>query len=175
MSFLSSFSTALRTHSAPLNARLGAQVQTPTDTIDKLVERIQTSPSVDDRRTAVLGLKGCCREFKEVRPHTRRRRKRQMEMNGRLESLLDDFCPSIVHPRFARDARHRSSCGIIGSGNPIISLSDRGTAIRRAARCRYRQSRTRDLDGRVRGRGKGRFRSNLNLFRVAYWMLTPRP
>jgi hypothetical protein len=64
MSFLSSFSTALRTHSAPLNARLGPQVQTPTETIDKLVERIQTSPNVDDRRTAVLGLKGCCREYK---------------------------------------------------------------------------------------------------------------
>lgn len=74
MSFLSTFSSALtkaRTSATPLTdqlqTRLGAQVQTPLETIDKLVERIQTSPNVEDRRTAVLGLKGCCREYKEVR------------------------------------------------------------------------------------------------------------
>jgi len=41
--------------------------QTATDTIDKLVERIQTSPAVEDRRTAVLGLKGLSRDWREVR------------------------------------------------------------------------------------------------------------
>lgn len=39
--------------------------QTVTDTIDKLVDRIQTSEKVEDRKTAVLGLKGCTREYRE--------------------------------------------------------------------------------------------------------------
>ena len=54
-----------------LRGDLGAAPQTATDTIDKLVEKIQTSPDVEDRRTAVLGLKGLSRDWKEVRqlPH----------------------------------------------------------------------------------------------------------
>ena len=40
--------------------------QTATDTIDKLVEKIQTSAAVEDRRTAVLGLKGLSRDWREV-------------------------------------------------------------------------------------------------------------
>lgn len=48
-----------------LRGELGVP-QTATDTIDKLVDRIQTSPAVEDRRTAVLGLKGLSRDWKEV-------------------------------------------------------------------------------------------------------------
>ncbi|EIW65889.1 hypothetical protein TREMEDRAFT_45944 [Tremella mesenterica DSM 1558] len=39
--------------------------QTATETIDKLVDRIQTSAGVEDRRTAVLGLKGLSRDWRE--------------------------------------------------------------------------------------------------------------
>jgi hypothetical protein len=106
MSFLSSFSTALRTHSAPLNARLGAQVQTPTDTIDKLVERIQTSPSVDDRRTAVLGLKGCCREFKEVR---KAGDVRSRGMNKGHERLTRSSLITLVPPLFVPPQQYYST------------------------------------------------------------------
>ena len=56
-----------------LRGELGVP-QTATDTIDKLVERIQTSPAVEDRRTAVLGLKGLSRDWREV---------------GRLDDQLD--------------------------------------------------------------------------------------
>lgn len=49
-----------------LRGDLGAP-QTATDTIEKLVDRIQTSPAVEDRRTAVLGLKGLSRDWKAVR------------------------------------------------------------------------------------------------------------
>ena len=48
-----------------LRGDLGAP-QTATDTIDKLIEKIQISPAVEDRRTAVLGLKGLSRDWKEV-------------------------------------------------------------------------------------------------------------
>ena len=48
-----------------LRGELGVP-QTATDTIEKLVDRIQTSAAVEDRRTAVLGLKGLCRDWKEV-------------------------------------------------------------------------------------------------------------
>lgn len=48
-----------------LRGELGAP-QTATDTIDKLVERIQTAALVEDRRTAVLGLKGLSRDWREV-------------------------------------------------------------------------------------------------------------
>ncbi|CAD6572881.1 MAG: hypothetical protein TREMPRED_000676, partial [Tremellales sp. Tagirdzhanova-0007] len=47
-----------------LRGELGVP-QTATDTIEKLVERIQTSPAVEDRRTAVLGLKGLSRDWRE--------------------------------------------------------------------------------------------------------------
>jgi len=49
-----------------LRGELGVP-QTATDTIEKLVDRIQTSPAVEDRRTAVLGLKGLSRDWREVR------------------------------------------------------------------------------------------------------------
>ena len=48
-----------------LRGDIGAP-QTATDTIEKLVEKIQTSAAVEDRRTAVLGLKGLSRDWKEV-------------------------------------------------------------------------------------------------------------
>lgn len=48
-----------------LRGDIGAP-QTATDTIDKLVEKIQTSAAVEDRRTAVLGLKGLSRDWKEA-------------------------------------------------------------------------------------------------------------
>ena len=48
-----------------LRGDLGAP-QTATETIEKLVERIQTSAAVEDRRTAVLGLKGLSRDWREV-------------------------------------------------------------------------------------------------------------
>ena len=48
-----------------LRGELGVP-QTATDTIEKLVDRIQTSPAVEDRRTAVLGLKGLSRDWREV-------------------------------------------------------------------------------------------------------------
>ncbi|OXB35280.1 hypothetical protein LQV05_006036 [Cryptococcus neoformans] len=47
-----------------LRGDLGAP-QTATDTIGKLVDKIQTSAAVEDRRTAVLGLKGLSRDWKE--------------------------------------------------------------------------------------------------------------
>jgi hypothetical protein len=59
------FSSKLTSAYTALRGDLGTP-QSPTSTIDKLVDRIQTSPSVDDRRTAVLGLKGCIREFREI-------------------------------------------------------------------------------------------------------------
>ena len=59
------FSTRLSTAYNQLRGDLGVP-QTATDTIDKLVEKIQTSAAVEDRRTAVLGLKGLSRDWKEV-------------------------------------------------------------------------------------------------------------
>jgi hypothetical protein len=59
------FSSRLTSAYTALRGDLG-HPQSPTETIDKLVDRIQTSPSVDDRRTAVLGLKACIREFRDV-------------------------------------------------------------------------------------------------------------
>lgn len=59
------FSSRLTSAYTALRGDLGAP-QSPTETIDKLVDRIQTSPSVDDRRTAVLGLKGCIREYRAL-------------------------------------------------------------------------------------------------------------
>lgn len=47
-----------------LRGELSAAPQTANETITKLVDKIQTSPSVDDRRTAVLGLKGLSRDWK---------------------------------------------------------------------------------------------------------------
>lgn len=47
-----------------LRVDLSAAPQTANDTITKLVDKIQTSPQVDDRRTAVLGLKGLSRDWK---------------------------------------------------------------------------------------------------------------
>lgn len=61
----SMFSTRLSTAYNQLRGDLGAP-QTATDTIDKLVEKIQTSAAVEDRRTAVLGLKGLSRDWKAV-------------------------------------------------------------------------------------------------------------
>jgi AMMECR1 domain-containing protein len=59
------FSNRLSTAYNQLRGDLGVP-QTATDTIDKLVEKIQTSAAVEDRRTAVLGLKGLSRDWKEV-------------------------------------------------------------------------------------------------------------
>jgi AMMECR1 domain-containing protein len=64
------FSTRLSTAYNQLRGDLGVP-QTATDTIDKLVEKIQTSAAVEDRRTAVLGLKGLSRDWKEVRSAVR--------------------------------------------------------------------------------------------------------
>lgn len=62
------FSSRLSSAYNSLRGDLGAP-QTATDTISKLVERIQTSAAVEDRRTAVLGLKGLSRDWKEVSPN----------------------------------------------------------------------------------------------------------
>ncbi|KAI5452848.1 Vesicle-mediated ER to Golgi transport protein [Naganishia albida] len=59
------FSSKLTSAYTALRGDLG-NPQSPASTIDKLVDRIQTSPSVDDRRTAVLGLKGCIREYRAL-------------------------------------------------------------------------------------------------------------
>ncbi|GHJ85164.1 hypothetical protein NliqN6_1566 [Naganishia liquefaciens] len=59
------FSSRLTSAYTALRGDLGAP-QSPQETIDKLVDRIQTSPNVDDRRTAVLGLKGCIREYRAL-------------------------------------------------------------------------------------------------------------
>lgn len=67
------FSSRLSSAYNTLRGDLGAP-QTATSTIDKLVERIETGVAVEDRRTAVLGLKGLSREYKEVRRHTPRSR-----------------------------------------------------------------------------------------------------
>ncbi len=63
--YASLFSNRLSSAYNQLRGDLGAP-QTAGDTIGKLVERIQTSPAVEDRRTAVLGLKGLSRDWKEV-------------------------------------------------------------------------------------------------------------
>ncbi|WVQ77812.1 hypothetical protein IAR50_007502 [Cryptococcus sp. DSM 104548] len=60
----SMFSTKLSSAYNQLRGDLGAP-QTATETIQKLVDRIQTSAAVEDRRTAVLGLKGLSRDWKE--------------------------------------------------------------------------------------------------------------
>lgn len=39
---------------------------TPEETIDKLVERMASSSMIEDRRGAVLGLKGLARDYKLV-------------------------------------------------------------------------------------------------------------
>ncbi|KAK9768561.1 Vesicle-mediated ER to Golgi transport protein [Basidiobolus ranarum] len=41
------------------------QPQTASDTIMKLSDRVQTSTLIEDRRAAVMGLKGLCREYRE--------------------------------------------------------------------------------------------------------------
>ncbi|ORY01697.1 hypothetical protein K493DRAFT_209243 [Basidiobolus meristosporus CBS 931.73] len=41
------------------------QPQTASDTIVKLSDRVQTATLIEDRRAAVLGLKGLCREYRE--------------------------------------------------------------------------------------------------------------
>ncbi|KAK4685985.1 intracellular protein transport protein USO1, partial [Tremellales sp. Uapishka_1] len=58
------FSSRLTSAYTALRGELGAP-QTATDTIEKLVERINTSAAVEDRRSAVLGLKGLSRDWKE--------------------------------------------------------------------------------------------------------------
>ncbi|WWC69929.1 uncharacterized protein I206_103873 [Kwoniella pini CBS 10737] len=62
--FTSMFSTKLSSAYNQLRGDLGAP-QTATETIEKLVDRINTSAAVEDRRTAVLGLKGLSRDWKE--------------------------------------------------------------------------------------------------------------
>lgn len=64
MNFLSS-SRITSAYTALRGDLIAAPQQTVTDTIDKLVDRIQTSEKVEDRKTAVLGLKGCTREYRE--------------------------------------------------------------------------------------------------------------
>lgn len=61
---MSFFGTRLSSAVTQLRGELSAAPQTANDTITKLVEKIQTSPQVDDRRTAVLGLKGLSRDWK---------------------------------------------------------------------------------------------------------------
>ncbi|WVQ99647.1 hypothetical protein IAU59_006786 [Kwoniella sp. CBS 9459] len=63
--FTSMFSTRLTSAYNQLRGDLAVAPQTATDTIEKLVDRIQTSAAVEDRRTAVLGLKGLSRDWKE--------------------------------------------------------------------------------------------------------------
>lgn len=43
------------------------QPQSATDTISKLVDRLQNATDPEDRRSSVLGLKGMARDWKEVR------------------------------------------------------------------------------------------------------------
>lgn len=61
----SMFGSRLSSAYNSLRGELGVP-QTAVDTIDKLVEKIQTSAAVEDRRTAVLGLKGLSRDWREV-------------------------------------------------------------------------------------------------------------
>ncbi|WVR06834.1 hypothetical protein IAU60_003870 [Kwoniella sp. DSM 27419] len=63
--FTSMFSSRLTSVYNQVRGDLAVAPQTATDTIDKLVDRIQTSAAVEDRRTAVLGLKGLSRDWKE--------------------------------------------------------------------------------------------------------------
>ncbi|KIR59331.1 hypothetical protein I314_04848 [Cryptococcus bacillisporus CA1873] len=62
--FTSLFGSRLSSAYNQLRGDLGAP-QTATDTVAKLVDKIQTSAAVEDRRTAVLGLKGLSRDWKE--------------------------------------------------------------------------------------------------------------
>ena len=50
------------------NALLGEKGQTQTigDTVDKLVDRLKHSSSLEDRRVAALGLRRLCREYQLV-------------------------------------------------------------------------------------------------------------
>lgn len=61
---MSLFGTTFSSAVTALRGELSAPPQTANETITRLVEKIQTSPQVDDRRTAVLGLKGLSREYK---------------------------------------------------------------------------------------------------------------
>ncbi|KAL1411603.1 Vesicle-mediated ER to Golgi transport protein [Vanrija albida] len=61
---MSLFGTRFSSAVTALRGELSAAPQTANETITKLVDKIQTSPSVDDRRTAVLGLKGLSRDWK---------------------------------------------------------------------------------------------------------------
>jgi hypothetical protein len=51
------------------NALLGetGQTQSPHETIDRLSARLQTALLLEDRRAAVLGLKGLARDWKLVK------------------------------------------------------------------------------------------------------------
>ncbi|ORX35648.1 p115 like vesicle tethering protein [Kockovaella imperatae] len=60
----SMFGSRLTSAYNSLRGELGAP-QGAVETIDKLVDRIQTSAAVEDRRTAVLGLKGLSRDWRE--------------------------------------------------------------------------------------------------------------
>lgn len=61
---MSLFGTRFSSAVTAIRGELSAAPQTASDTIIKLVDKIQTSPLVDDRRTAVLGLKGLSRDWK---------------------------------------------------------------------------------------------------------------
>lgn len=61
---MSMFSARFSSAVTALRGELSAAPQTASDTIGKLVEKINTSALVDDRRTAVLGLKGLSRDWK---------------------------------------------------------------------------------------------------------------
>ena len=66
MSFLSSSLSQLRSGYAQLSGPQG-QPQSATDAIDKLADRLAKSESPEDRRTALLGVKGLSRDWKAVR------------------------------------------------------------------------------------------------------------
>lgn len=70
MSFLSSFATSVTKSASEsynqLRGPAGAP-QSASETIDKLCDRLANATLVEDRRAALLGLKGLSRDWKAVR------------------------------------------------------------------------------------------------------------
>lgn len=103
------FSSRLTSAYTALQGARGAP-QTPTETIDKLVDRIQTAELVEDRRTAVLGLKGCTREYKEVREMWREGGREGTLTDGWLNDPMRlDNCSKSATGRCRRSSRCSST------------------------------------------------------------------
>ena len=64
MDFFNTFKAGYAALSGPVG-----QTQSATDAIDKLADRLANGETVEDRRTALLGIKGLSRDWKGVRSY----------------------------------------------------------------------------------------------------------